>query len=237
MLRYGRMLSEKYVAMLLINLIFRGKNMRKLLILLLFISTVPLFAQKINYGLKAGITSSDQTWEYTYRFAKSGYTEVRKGMNFGIFAEYSEDKYLGVIAEVNYRQKGANIFLEYTGRDTSGLNVVPKHIEHKLSYLNVSLLGKVKYALPYVTPYVCAGLKTDFQLSNKFDDEDLGFVADESTTQIWGVVIGGGFEVRDLLPVVVLGEFRYEFDFNKIYSSDQFQFKTNTIEFRLGVKF
>jgi hypothetical protein len=211
--------------------------MKKILVLLAtLLSISPVFGQ-IKYGIKGGETVTDQTWEVVPRFAHSVVIDSRKGINLGVFAEFSEDKYVGIVAEINYRQKGANISLVYTGRDTSGLIVVPKNLEHKLTYLNISLLGKVKYEFPYITPYLITGLKTDYQLSNKLEDEDLGFIATESSKQIWGLVLGGGFELRDLLPVVILGEFRYEFDFNKIYAEDQFQFKTNTFEFRIGIKF
>lgn len=210
--------------------------MKKKLIILLFIVAGPLFAQ-LNYGVKAGLTSSSQVWEFVPRFANYGNVEDRKGINLGVFAEYSEDKYVGIIAEINYRQKGAKIDLNYTGRDTSGTIVIPKSFEHKLSYLNISLLGKIRYDFSFATPYIIGGLKTDYQLSNTLDDVDLGFLSSESTTQIWGAIIGAGFEIKHLLPVAILAEFRYEFDFNKLYVSDNFQIKTHSIEFKFGVKF
>ena len=210
--------------------------MKKLFILLLLLVSAPLFAQ-VSYGIKGGITSSTEDWQFVPKFASSGTVQNHDGLNIGIFGEYSGDKYIAVIAELNYRQKGANIFFDYTGRDTSGTIVVPKNIQHRVSYLNISLLGKAKYTIGFFTPYLLAGLKTDYQLSNKFDDVDLGFIATESTSQIWGAVLGGGFEVKDILPVVLLAEVRYEFDFNKQYTDDYFQFKMNTLEFRLGIKF
>lgn len=236
MLRYGRMQSKIFESMLLIKFISGEKMKNKLIIFMLLISG-PLFAQ-LNYGVKAGITSSTQTWEYVYKFASNGNTEARQGINLGIFAEYSDDKYVGVIAEVNYRQKGAKINLDYTGRDTSGTILVPKNLDYKLAYLNITLLGKVRYAaLPIVTPYLLAGVKTDYQISNKLDDVDLGFLATDATKQVWGVVIGGGLEFKNLLPVSILAEVRYEFDFNKLYVSDSFQIKTSLLEFKLGIKF
>jgi hypothetical protein len=81
------------------------------------------------------------------------------------------------------------------------------------------------------------GLKTDYQISNKFDDDDLGYLSTETTKQVWGAVIGGGFEVTKLFPFAILAEVRYEFDFNKLYVADYFQFKNNMVEFRLGVRF
>jgi hypothetical protein len=210
--------------------------MKKKLIIFLFIIAGPLFAQ-LNYGVKAGLTSSSQEWEFIPKFASYGNVQNRQGINLGVFAEYSEDKYVGVIAEINYRQKGAKIDLNYTGRDTSGTIVVPKSLEHKLSYLNISLLGKIRYDFSFATPYIIGGLKTDYELSNTLDDTDLGFLSSASTTQIWGAVIGGGFEIKNLLPVAILAEFRYEFDFNKLYVSDNFQIKTHSIEFKFGVKF
>jgi hypothetical protein len=214
----------------------QGKKMKKILIILLFVIAGPLFAQ-LNYGVKAGLTSSNQTWEYVPKFANYGNVEPRKGINLGIFAEYSDNKYLGVLAEINYRQKGAKIDINYTGRDTSGSIVVPKSIEHKLSYINITLLGKVRYDLSFVTPYVIGGLKTDYQVSNKFDDVDLGYLSTECTTQIWGAVIGAGFEIKKLFPFALLAEFRYEFDFNKLYVSDDYQIKTSSFELKLGVRF
>ena len=208
----------------------------KLILILFLLSSGPLFCQ-LKYGFKGGMTIADQTWETIPKFAKSISIDIRKGINLGVFAEFSDNKYVGVVAEINYRQKGAFINLEYTGKDTSGLLVLPKNLEHKLSYLNLTLLGKVRYELPYITPYLIGGLKTDYQLSSKLEDSDLGYIASETTTQIWGAVIGGGFEIRDLLPVVILAEFRTEFDFNKLYIENNFLFKSNTIEFRLGVKF
>lgn len=211
--------------------------MKRSLVLFLFLVSAPLFAQ-LNYGVKAGLTSSDQTWEFTPKFARNGQIDSKSTINLGVFAEYSDAKYVSVIAEINYRQKGAKIYLEYTGRDTSGNVVVPKNIDNKIGYLNVTLLGKFRYPLlPFFTPYLCAGLKSDYQISNKFDDEDLGFLATESTKQIMGAVIGGGFEIKDLLPVVLLAEVRYEFDFNNLYVQDNFKFKNKTLEFRLGVRF
>ncbi len=210
--------------------------MKKSILILLLLISIPLMAQ-MNYGVKAGLTSSNQTWEYTPKFAKSGETTPRSTLNLGIFAEYSDDKYVSVLAEINYRQKGANIKMEYTGRDTSGTIIVPKDLEHKLAYLNVSLLGRVRYQVGFFAPYILGGVKTDYQISNKLDDIDLGHIAEDATKQIWGAVIGAGFEIKDILPLVLLAEVRYEFDFNKLYVEDTFQFKSDTIEFRIGIKF
>jgi hypothetical protein len=208
----------------------------KLILFILFLAATPIFCQ-LKYGFKAGLTSSDQTWEVVPRFAKSISIDSRKGINLGVFAEFSDNKYTGVIIEANFRQKGANIYLDYTDKDTSGQTILPKNLEHKLSYLNLSLLGKLKYEIKFFTPYLIAGLKTDYQLSSKLDDPDIGYIASETTSQIWGVVIGGGFEIKDLLPFTILAEFRTELDFNKLYVEDKFQFKSNMMEFRLGVKF
>jgi len=211
--------------------------MKRLLVILLILSCIPVYSQ-MKYGVKGGVTLSDETWEYTPRFARSGKVDAKSVLNLGIFAEYSDQKYVSVVAELNYRQKGAKIFMEYTGRDTSMTVIVPKNIDHQLAYINISLLGKVKYpVLPFLTPYAMGGLKTDYQVSNKFDDVDLGFLSTETTKQIWGAVIGGGFEINKLLPFDILAEVRYEFDFNKLYVDDYFQFKNNTLEFRLGVRF
>lgn len=209
---------------------------RKIVLFILLLSISPLFGQ-LKYGVKAGMTTSDQTWDVLPKFAKFVSIDSRKGINLGVFAEFSDTKYVGVVAEINYRQKGANIYLDYTGKDTSGQTILPKNLEHKLSYLNLSLLGKIKYEFANFTPYIIGGLKTDYQLSSDLNDPDLGYVASETTSQIWGAVIGGGIEITNLLPVSILGEFRCEFDFNKLYTEDRFQFKSNTIEFRLGVKF
>lgn len=210
--------------------------MKKCILIFILFLSVPLMAQ-LSYGVKAGLTSSNQTWEFTPRFAKTGETTARSSINLGLFAEYSDDKYVSVLAELNYRQKGANIKMEYTGRDTSGTIIVPKDLEHKLAYMNVSLLGKVRYQVGIFSPYLLAGLKTDYQISNKLDDIDLGHIAEDATKQIWGAVIGAGFEIKNFLPVGILAEVRYEFDFNKLYVEDNFQFKSDTIEFRIGIKF
>lgn len=210
--------------------------MKKTLYLVLFLfASTTLFGQ-LNYGIKGGVASSTQDWIFVYGFAKNSSITPQKGTTIGIFAEYSQDKYLGVIAEVNYIQKGGKIILDYTGRDTTGQTIIPKNYDYKLSYFNISLMGKLRYDMKFFSPYAIAGLKTEYQLNNDFSDDDLGYLKDETAHQLWGWIIGAGFEIKDLLPITFIGEIRYVSDFNKIFYSSKMQITNNTVEIRFGIK-
>ncbi|MEO8665496.1 MAG: porin family protein [Ignavibacteria bacterium] len=222
-----------------------------LIFLLMLITVKTSTAQVISYGIKGGLNLSDISG------TKYRETKTKTGFNLYAFAEYAAVKIFSVSAEAGYTQKGFETTYEiYEQEDPFYYEV--GQVNATLSYIDISVLAKLKIHAGTVTPYIIAGpsfgILTGEHLSsiktenNNYNLGDLEFFILNFKTNTFGIKAGAGAEFR-FSKLSVLLEARYNADLSVSYERPEFglgvenwntsssNIKNNVFEFLAGVKF
>ena len=161
-------------------------------------------------------------------------TKRRVGFNAGIFAEWLDVPFFSVLTQVEYAQRGTGEEFVVTG--PSGPEPIgTKTLYARLDYVSVPVLGKIILQTGQISPYVLAGPRADFLLGYKSDEGLFSGVYDSFKKTTWGGSAGIGVQVKSLLPVTLIAEARYNFDFADSYRSDLMNVRNNSVDFWLGV--
>ena len=166
--------------------------------LIMFVSTSQ--AQIIRgYGLKVGTTISNQDWEYSNSSGLSGLSfdsNSRVGINFGIFTEFLNVPFISIVTEVNYLQKGMKKDIPVTTNsqpDGTGEFIT---WDTKVSYINISALGKLRINTGLFTPYILLGPKIDFEINKSNSIGSLNVVEENFNKNRFGLKVGIGTEIN-----------------------------------------
>jgi opacity protein-like surface antigen len=208
----------------------------KLILISLFISitAININAQILsNYGIKLGADITNQSWDYK----NSGNVKWDNITTVSprIFAEINLSP-IQIEGELGYSRKGFETSIPVTtvtNPDGTGESYM---IKNQLNYLNFSLAGKYSYAMGVFAPYVIAGPQLNL-LINKNTDKYMNIIFDNYKKYNVGVSLGLGTEVKGLLPVALLIEYRYETDFINNYNTDDVNIKNYSHVVLLGVRF
>ena len=204
--------------------------------LIMFVSTSQ--AQIIRgYGLKVGTTISNQDWEYSNSSGLSGLSfdsNSRVGINFGIFTELLNVPFISIVTEVNYLQKGMKKDIPVTTNsqpDGTGEFIT---WDTKVSYINISALGKLRINTGLFTPYILLGPKIDFEINKSNSIGSLNVVEENFNKNRFGLKVGIGTEIN-LSAFSFLAEFLYDADFNELYENQNLKIKSNSFDLRIGI--
>ncbi len=211
------------------------KKLFFVIILLFFVSSTQ--AQLIRgYGIKLGITSANQNWDYVPATNFSFEPDNRVGVNFGVFAELLDIPFFSIATELNYVQKGMKEEIPVT--TTSQPDGTGEFVtwDTRLDYINFSALGKFRLNLGVASPYLIAGPKIDFEINKSFSQGQPNVVENNFKKNRLGFKIGIGTEI-DLLPIKLLAEFLYDADFNELYENEFLKVNSNSMDFRIGIMF
>ena len=129
------------------------------------------YSPNFAIGGKAGATLSSVS------FSPEVHTKFAQGLTMGIAARYTEEKYFGLIAEVNFTQRG---WAEDFVRDEA-----PQfNYTRTLNYVSIPLLTHIYFGSNKVRGFVNLGPEVGFMLSNSisanFDYENYSSVPDFS---------------------------------------------------------
>ena len=192
-----------------------------------------------SYGLKLGVTSANQNWDYSINsgFSNASFdSDYRIGLNVGLFAEFLNLPFISVVAEANYFQKGMKDQIPET--TTAQPDGTGKFItwDTRVDYINISAFGKFRFDLGILSPYVLLGPKIDFELNKKNSLGPVNEVEENFKKNRFGFKLGAGSEI-DLGSIHLLAELLYEIDTNELYKSDNLKVKSNSFDLRVGIFF
>ncbi len=198
--------------------------------LLLYIFIVDSSGQVRSYGLKIGTVASRLDFDYTTDINLNTY--YRWGANIGFYIEVLDVSNLSVVGSVDYTQKGVGFKL---------IETTPEHPEgtgekmsfaNELDYLSLSILLKPRIDVQFGEFYLLAGPRLDVLLRvlNEYS------VYTHFRDGAYGVTIGGGFMVRDVVARGVGLEIQYSPNFGKEYTSDKLNIKETSVQILLLIE-
>lgn len=204
---------------------------RLALVLVLMLMPVCLMAQReyspnFAIGGKAGATLSSVS------FSPEVHTKFAQGITMGVAARYTEEKYFGLIAEVNFTQRG---WAEDFARDEA-----PQfNYTRTLNYVSIPLLTHIYFGSKKFRGFVNLGPEVSFMLSNStsanFDYENFESVPDfpqgyRNNEQLrkeierkfdYGIAGGGGIELIIKRKHSIMLEGRYYFGLGNIFKDSK----------------
>ena len=187
-----------------------------------------------NYGLKIAVTSADQKYELS--LVPGLETKRRVGLNLGAFAEWFDVPFFSLLTQLEYAQRGTGQVFVVTG--PSGPNPIgTKTLFSRLDYVSVPVLAKLRLQTGLFSPYILVGPRIDFFLGYKSDEDAFNAVYDKFKKTTLGGSAGIGVQIASLLPVSLIAEARYNFDFADSYETDLLKVRNNAVDFWLGVAF
>lgn len=196
---------------------------------LVFSSSVSYSQTVKGYGVKLGAVSARQIWEPYNQFP-----DYRWGLNAGLFIEFLDLRNVGVLMEWHFIQKGAEqSFRETTPAQPEGTGRYLTYDE-RLDYFSMPLLLKLRIDSTSVEPYVLMGPQVDILIGKK------GYtpMLIENFRDIeWGGTLGMGLEIRRLLPLNLMIEFRYNPSFTRAYEKNSMTMVNKTFQILLGLGF
>ncbi len=171
-------------------------------------------AGPMKCGVKAGITISDQKYDYSgTELDLDVEPNSRKGLTLGIFFEKDLVKAFSLRAGADYIQKGSEISALVV--DTGGNVLGTRELQDRISYVSVSVMGKANVPLGKLSTYALFGPRLDFKVSS---DSEFGTAIDSDlNTTVFGLTFGVGqqFPVQGMGTLLL--EVTYHHDLGDAY--------------------
>jgi hypothetical protein len=189
-----------------------------------FALILTFFAASVNgqilksVGIKSGLSIANQNWDFDSYIITSMDTKSRNGIFVATSFEFFNSKYLSLITDLSYCEKGSTEQVLHTVYDTPGAEPY-ETFDTKLSYFSISPMLKIRYESVNLIPYALLGLRIDYQL-NYVSDLDYFRIDNNINKTIFGANFGAGLEYNaGQFGIFVEGN--YQYDFNKVTDTDQ----------------
>jgi hypothetical protein len=216
-----------------------NKTFYSILILLIIGFSISQSQLIRSYGIKAGIASVNQNWDWGSQTGIVGNSNERQGLDAGVFVEWLDIPLLSVVTEIHYIQKisdiTTNVMLTKVANNPQGYIDEGYAFTPRLNYLSIPLLIKVRYDLPILSIYLLAGPRIDFFLSEQGDE--LAVSSNDYQKENIGGTFGMGFATLSIERFNIGVEFRYSPNYQKSYSSDYLSIDNQSMEFLLVLCF
>ena len=201
--------------------------------LALFASTLCQSQFLLAYGLKFGVASARQTWNYS--IATSVPAQTRWGLDIAVSAEALNLPCFSILGELHYVQKGFLVTLPISTPaypEGTGDYIL---LKPEVDYISFPLLAKVRLQGDTYSPFLTLGPRIDVLVRREADGFELVF--DRFSSVDGGVSAGIGLDIRLTTTSRVSAEFRYSPDFTDAHSTHLLAVRNQSKEFLLGVSF
>lgn len=171
----GFIMTNKYVKMK-----FQNLSVRFLLIIILTPITFQASSQSFNYGIKLGIGSFNQNWQFD-KLPFSGWKKDKTGITAYVFGELNHSNHFGTKLEFGYLKKGYYNDLSIEGPDGT---VYQKSSSFTKDF-NTFYLGlseRITFFKSKLRPYIKMGV--NLQLIPKGEIENQYLVVVDNTGQL-----------------------------------------------------
>jgi hypothetical protein len=157
----------------------------------------------------------------------------RWGFTSGIFLEAIDLRYLSVVAEVQYTQKGMKWTIPITTEtqpDGTGEYVTRSP---RVDYVSIPVLAKVRFSTPIAMLYILAGPRFDFLIYKNADGFDP--IVHKFENSDFGATLGFGVE-RELSHFSILAEIRSNPNLKDSFNNEFLTVRNRSWDFVVGVR-
>jgi opacity protein-like surface antigen len=193
-----------------------------------------------DFGIKAGTSIANQT--FTYSDMRDYSSNYKFGFTAGIFKEFQIIQNLKSQVGINYSRKGS--LIEVIETDEFGnLTGNKGYVHDNFDFITAELYGKYNFLKSKINPYILAGLRIDFYLSqhifyrdskgNESEDE-IGIPV--TNNKIFGASLGAGVDYQVSKQFSLFLEGTYNPDFTDIYNGGS-TIRGRSFDIRTGIKF
>ncbi len=204
-----------------------------------------------GFGIKAGTSIANQDIDFNpggFIFVSGiGHYQYKYGLTIGIFKEIHVIENLNAQFGVNYSQKGSIIEYDEYNYNYSEKTGNTYSIHNNLDFITAEVYAKYTSSNSLLNPYVLAGLRMDFFLSQHIFTRKGGENTDEQYSQeitnnkILGATIGAGieFQAHKLFTVFLEGTYNPDFTYltDKIIMNTDYKIRGHSFDIRTGIKF
>jgi hypothetical protein len=187
-----------------------------------------------SYGLKVGCAKAEQQWNYSLQPGLGSGIGPIWGFNAGVFIEFFNHRYLSVLAELNYIQKGRTISFIATApsndpRGYSDLGLI--ELKQIFEYISIPVLVKFRVDGTTFTPYIAGGPSLEYLISYPAIDADVYKKFNKIEFALKAVV---GLELYFSKRIFLL-ECRYNYSVTDTYKNEFVTVKSRAMEILFGV--
>jgi opacity protein-like surface antigen len=193
-----------------------------------------------GFGIKAGTSIANQT--VTSSDIEDNTNKYKFGFTAGIFKEIHIIQNLKAQVGINYSRKGS--LIEVIETDEFGnLTGNKGYVHYNFDFITAELYGKYNFIKSKINPYILAGLRLDFYLSQhsfyrgsdgtEYEDE-IGIPV--TNNKIFGATLGAGVDYQVSKQFSLFLEGTYNPDFTDIYNGGS-AIRGRSFDIRTGIIF
>ncbi len=188
-----------------------------------------------SFGVKAGISGADQTYQITaidYKLETKGIV----GPAISLFMEAFRANHFSLQVDLSYFLKGSktttqSITVDHLNNDQIIVNEGEMSTS-TFSYLSLAPMARYRMGQGSLQPYFLLGPRLDILLKYKTDSE---YPMNNQNSVIPGLTIGAGVEYK-LEKLGIFSELQYQGDFIPVSGEDPLLVNNHMISFTLGVR-
>ena len=185
----------------------------------------------IMYGLKLGMVSSDQDWDFTEELDFQN--ETRDGIEFGVFMEWQHRPFFSVVYGIHIIEKGMLDYMDVT--DVGEIIPGDKENNNLIRYVSFPILFKFKYSMKGFNPYLFLGPRIDLFISST--SENFQGIYNIFPETVVGLDLGGGVELDFTKKFCFLIEYRYSMDLEDSYDKESLSIRNESNQITVGIKY
>jgi hypothetical protein len=185
------------------------------------------------FGLKAGVVSANQNWDY--RTLGEVQWDSRWGMDAGVFVEGLNLSMFSILAEFHYVQKGFSTSMKITTVTNPEGTGEERTFRPRVDYLSLPVLAKFSIDAGIITPYLFGGPRFDIPIGTS--DDGISYFANKFKKGELGLSLGAGVNVLLGAGPSLLAELRYSPNVTESFSNNNLRVTNHTLEVLAGIRF
>ncbi|MDQ3019656.1 MAG: PorT family protein [Bacteroidota bacterium] len=208
------------------------------ILLLLFILNQTLISQDKGLGFKGGITLSNFTSIKSPITDSEFPIDSKISFNAGVFIDVFKKENLVVSSGLYFNRKAGLVDVSIIGIPIYG------GVDFTIDYLEYGIPLKYNFTKSNFIPYIFLEPRVSFYLGSNFSNDKDSIpqyyqttVKEDLTKFGAGLSTGIGSEIKLDKKISILFEAQFSPDFFYTYSTDFIKTKSNSLEFRIGLKF